>query len=111
MLQASAARYFVQLRTLGGVTRSALPARNASEMPPTLRYALGSTFAAVSLASLGGSVWLSVATVRTFRSDTRLRTPLGIVSGIAVAGSIGLAATSGVWSVRLFRGQEVLTVP
>jgi hypothetical protein len=109
----SAERYFVRLPSLGGVTRGAHTRQDRpdSDLPAAMRYALGSTLAVVSVSSFVGGVWLGHASVQTMRGSTELSTPLGLVVGIASAGALGFSVTSGVWSVRLFRGKAVLTVP
>lgn len=109
----STERYFVRLSSLGGVTRAAHTHQDRpdSDLPAAMRYALGSTLAVVSVSSLVGGVWLGRASVQTLRGNTELSTPLGLVVGIASAGALGLSVTSGVWSVRLFRGKAVLTAP
>lgn len=109
----STGHYFVHLPSLGGVSRAARTRQDRpdSDLPAPMRYALGSTLAVVSVSSLVGGVWLGHASVQTLRGQTELSTPLGLVVGIASAGALGFAVTSGVWSVRLFQGKAVLTVP
>lgn len=85
--------------------------RPDSELPTTMRYVLGGTLAAVSTASLVGGVGLGITTVDAFRSNARLTDTLGVVTAILSAGAIGFSITSGVWSVRLFRGKAIFRDP
>jgi len=85
--------------------------RPDSELPTTMRYVLGGTLAAVSTASLVGGIGLGITTVDAFRSNARLTDTLGVVTAILSAGAIGFSITSGVWSVRLFRGKAIFRSP
>jgi hypothetical protein len=87
------------------------PNRPDSELPKTMRYALGGTLAAVSVASFAGGIGLGIATVDAFQSDTHLSNTLGVLTAMMSAGAIGFSITSGVWSVRLFRGKAMLLPP
>ena len=85
--------------------------RPDSQLPTTMRYVFGGTLAAVSVSSLVGGVGLGISTVNAFQSDARLTDALGIVTAILSVGAIGFSITSGVWSVRLFRGKAILRGP
>jgi len=90
---------------------SYVPNRPDSELPKTMRYALGGTLAAVSVASFAGGIGLGIGTVDAFQSDTHLSNTLGVLTAMMSAGAIGLSITSGVWSVHLFRGKAMLLPP
>jgi hypothetical protein len=107
---ASIASYFARQQRLKStlLRASYVPDRPDSELPKTMRYALGGTLAAVSVASFAGGIWLGVGTVNAFRSDAHLSDMLGGLAAMMAAGAIGFSITSGVWSVRLFRGKAML---
>jgi hypothetical protein len=105
-----ACRPFLHLETLGGVALPAVGDRPESDLPPAMRYVLGGVTASVSVASLVGGIGLARATVGLVRSDAALSNTLGLLTGMLSAGSFGFAVAAAVWSVRLFRGDAVLTV-
>jgi len=102
---------FLRLGSLGGVSLPAAADRPESDLPPAVRYVLGGVAATVSAASLAGGIGLARGTVLLFRSDAILSSSLGILTGMLAVGSLGFAVASAVWSVRLFRGDAVLTLP
>jgi hypothetical protein len=110
---ASVSAYFVQQRLRESDDWLVLRQveRPDSELSKPVRYVLGGTLATVSIASFVGGVWLGRATITLFRSDALLSNGFGALSAMLSAGAFGFSVTSGIWSLRLFRGKAMLMPP
>jgi hypothetical protein len=103
--------HFLQPHEYGRLAPAAraLPDRPDSELPPAARYALGTTFAAISVTSMVGGVAMGIYTVDLLRQDPpSIGRTFSLLTGMMSAGAIGFSIASGVWSVRLFRGKVML---